>query len=54
MRAAWNGHEDIVDELIAHQANVNAADDQGITALQRAKAQNEISIVARLVAAGAQ
>jgi ankyrin repeat protein len=45
MRAAWNGHEDIVAALVAGGADIHAVDDRGITALQRAGAENEQSIV---------
>ena len=54
IRAAWNGHEGIVEALIAEQADVNAADSRGITALQRAKTGNETAIIAHLRAAGAR
>ena len=53
IRAAWNGHEEIVKALIAEH-DVNAADSRGITALQRAKARNETAIIAHLRAAGAR
>ena len=54
IRAAWNSHEEIVKALIAEQADVNAADSRGITALQRAKTGNETAIIAYLRAAGAR
>ena len=54
IRAARNRHEEIVKALIAEQADVNAADNRGITALQRAKTGNETAIIAHLRVAGAR
>ena len=45
MRAAWNGHEDIVEALLESGADKHAADDRGVTAMQRAEAVNERGIV---------
>ena len=45
MRAAWNGHEDIVETLLESGADKHAADDRGVTAMQRAEAVNEQGIV---------
>ena len=51
--AAFNGHAQMVDYLLAHGADVNAASENGVTALMMAARGGYLAIVQRLVAARA-
>ena len=51
--ASQNGQVEIVDMLLATQAAVNAANDEGCTALYRASFRGHHVIVQRLLASGA-
>ncbi|MDR1350209.1 MAG: ankyrin repeat domain-containing protein [Zoogloeaceae bacterium] len=51
--AAFNGHAQMVDYLLAHGANVNATSENGVTALMMAARGGYLAIVQRLVAARA-
>jgi len=51
--ACYQGHEQIVEELLAHSALINAKNDDGFTPLFYAAQQNFPSICQALIAAGA-
>ena len=51
--AAFNGHTDIVQQLIAAGAHINAKNNDGNTALIEAAASGRTAIVQQLIAAGA-
>jgi ankyrin repeat protein len=54
MRAAWNGHRDVVESLIAAGARVDVTDRAGSNALGYASREGHADIVALLRAAGAR
>jgi ankyrin repeat protein len=54
MLATLNGQGRVVDALLAHGADPNAADIDGTTPLQVAEAANQTAIAAALRRAGAQ
>jgi ankyrin repeat protein len=54
MHAAWSGREDLVDELLAHGADVFVRNADGNTALWLACVGNCHAVVRKLVAAGAE
>ena len=54
MRAAWEGHEQIVNLLLERGADVNAFNEARETALTRAAAQGQFAVVELLLAAGAK
>jgi hypothetical protein len=51
--AAWQGHRDLAEALLAHRASVHARDLSGRTPLHRAVSEKRVSIVSLLVAHGA-
>ena len=53
MAAAFNGHKDIVEVLLAHGAPVDARMNQGATALMLAAMRGDIPVVRALLSAGA-
>jgi ankyrin repeat protein len=55
MKAAENGHEDVVEALLRHNGiAVNLKDDKGQTALAKAKAKNYTKVIEKLQKAGAK
>merc|ERR1711970_1608969 len=53
IKAASNGHNDIVMELIAHGADIDAADNMGSTALGHAAKHGHTNVVSKLLENGA-
>jgi ankyrin repeat protein len=53
MRAADGGHDNIVNHLLQHGANVNAINTNDETALQLARARGHLNITTQLMQAGA-
>jgi len=53
MWAAYQGHTNVVEYLIACGASVNAVDEHGISSLGWAAGRNHIDIVGLLLRAGA-
>lgn len=54
MKAAWNGHDEVVRKLIAHGADIDAQDLEGCTALFYAVIMSNHSTVELLLNAGAK
>ena len=51
--ATWNGHKDVVHELILAKANVNVRNEQGIGALHLAASKGFDDILLELLGASA-
>ena len=51
--AAYGGHTDIVELLLANSANIEVSDAKGLTALHYAAMNNHLAVARKLLAAGA-